>query len=236
MVQDHWLLMLAIAGLYLYDSASMLFHNEVVLDARGRGYVVSAGSSMELHGKHLFLPNPLCPHRALARLSWPGGEIPQWRPAQWKRSRLALSIIAPWTWLLLLMFFIALPLTLRFGTPLMLLQWLILTYLSIIAMLGIVYRYRAALGLTPRAVLALALDALLCAPFAINMVRKISQKQASSASLLGFASAILSVDERAVLSRVLDQRIQISLDHVDPDSEASTALLAYLRQYNVSQS
>lgn len=233
MLHDKWLLMLAIACLYLYDSALLLFHNEneVVLEAGGRGYNVSIGSAMELGGKHLFLPNPCFPHRALARLSWPNGGSPDWRPARWKRSQLALCTIAPWTRVLFGLFFVALPLALGFGTDVLLLGWLALTYLSIVAMLVHVYRHRTALGLPPRAVLALAVDALLCAPFALNMIRKISLRQASAATLHVFASSMLSVDECAILAGVLDDRIRTSLDHLEPDSEAITTLSAYLDRY-----
>src|SRR6185312_8178370 len=147
---DQWLLMGAVAGLYLYDAALLLFHNEVVLEARRRGYVVSVGSVLELRGRHLFLPNPCFPHRALARLSWPHGGSPDWRPTRWKRSMLALSVIAPWTWLLLGLFFVGLPCALQFGTDVVLLGWLALTYLVIATMLVQVCRHRKALDLAPR--------------------------------------------------------------------------------------
>ncbi len=230
MPHEHWLLMGAIACLYIYDSALLLFHNEVVLEARPRRYVVSVGSAMEFGGRHLFLPNPCFPHRALARLSWPDGGSADWRPARWKRSQLALSLISPWTWLLLALFFGALPLSLWFGTDAVLLGWLVLTYLTIAAMLVQVFRHRKALGLPPRAVLALAGDALLCAPFALNIVRKISLRQASAATLHAFASSLLSADESATLAAQLHDRIRSSLDHLEPDSDASTTLRGYLNR------
>ena len=230
-MHDQWLLMLAIACLYLYDSALLLFHNEVVFETRGRSYVLSTGSEMQLRGKHLFVPNPCCPHRRLARLSWPDGGLADWRPARWSRARPALALIAPWTWLLLGLFFVALPLALAFGTDVLLLAWLVLTYLSIVAMLAHVYHHRTALGLAPRAVLALAVDVLLCAPFALNIIRKISLRQASAATLHGFALSMLSPDERAILTTALEARICTSLDHVEPDSEQAAALRACLNRY-----
>lgn len=228
LLHDQWLLMGAIAGLYLYDSVMLLFHNEVALEACSKGYLVSVGSTLELGGRHLFLPNPCFPHRALARLSWPHGGSPDWRPVRWKRSLLALSVIAPWTWLLLALFFVGLPCALQFGTDVVLLGWLLLTYLVIAAMLVQVCRHRKALGLAPRAVVALAVDALLCAPFALNIIRKISLRQASAASLRGFAAAMLSPAENATLAGMLRGRIDISLDHVEPGSEASKTLRGYL--------
>jgi len=231
MPHDHWLLMGAIACLYLHDSALWLYHNEVVLETRGKRHRVSAGSAMEFGGRHLLLPNPCFPHRALARLTWPHGGSPDWRPLRWKRSQQVLSAIAPWTWWLLCLFFVGLPLALHFGTDVLLLGWLVLTYLSITAMLAQVWRHRNSLGLSSRQVAALAADALLCAPFALNTVRKISLRQAATATLHGFASSVLSADEYTGLAKLLRDRVRISLDHVEPDSEAASTLRDYVNRY-----
>lgn len=227
---DQWMLMGGVVGLYLYDSALLLFHNEVVLEARRRGYLVSAGGVLEFGGRHLFLPNPCCPHRLLIRAGWPDGESPDRRSARWKRSRLALSIIAPWTWLLLGLFLVALPGALWVGTNVVLLGWLLLTYAAIAAMLLQVYRHRNALNLSRRAVIALAFDALLCAPFAINMVRKISLRQAAP-DLRSVAASRLSSAENSVLTGILRERIHTSLSFVEPGSDASDALHAYLKRF-----
>lgn len=231
MQHDQWLLMAGAALLYLCDSALLLFHNEVVLQVRRRGCLVSTGSALEFAGRRLFVPNPLLPDRVLARLSWPQGGSPDWRPARWRRLRLALLVIAPWTWLLLGLFWVVLPITLRFGTDTMLLGWLLTTYLTIAVMMAQVYRHRKALGLPPRAVLALTIDAFFCAPFALNIIRKISLRQSSSAPLRTFTLSELSVDENAALAVLLSERIRISLDHLEPGSEASNALITYLDQY-----
>ncbi|MBB6245023.1 hypothetical protein [Rhodanobacter sp. A1T4] len=231
-LHDHWLLMAGIAVLYLYDSALLLFHNEIVLETRRTGYLVSGGSVMEFRGRHLFLPNPLCPHRALVRLSWAADE-PMTSGAlrtRGRRVRLALAVIAPWTCALLGLFFVALPCALWVGTDVLLLGWLILTYLTIAAMLWQVWRARKALSLSGKAVVALAFDALLCAPFAINMVRKINLRQ-ELPSLRSVALSRLSPAENVVLSGILRQRIEASLGFLEPGTEASNALLAYLKRF-----
>lgn len=226
-----WVLPVAIALLYLYDSAQWLFHDEVVLEARGRGYRVSGGSVMEFARRHLYLPHPFFPHRPLLRLGWPHGGAAGWRPARWTRSRLALKALAPWTWLLWGLFFIVLPPLLVFGTEVMLLAWLVLAYLGIIAMLLRVHRYRKLLGLTPKAMASLACDALLCAPFALNTLRKISLGVGAGIPLRGFAGSMLSTAERATLVELLEGRIRSSLDHLDPASEAASTLRVYLESH-----
>lgn len=230
-LHDQWLLMGGVIGLYLYDSVLLLFHNEVVLEARRGGYIVSGGSKLEVGGRHLFLPNPCFPQRMLVRLSWPYDSLPGLRLARWKRAKLALSVVAPWTWMLLGLFFVGLPCALLVGTDVTLLGWLLLTYLTIAAMLVQVARHRKALNLSPRAVVALAFDALLCAPFALNIVRKISLRQVAPASLHAFASSTLSPAENAVLAGILRERIRTSLDFVEPGSETSDALHACLKRF-----
>jgi hypothetical protein len=231
LAHDQWLLMLAIACLYIYDSSLLLFHNELVMESIGDRYVVSGGCNMELRGRHVFVPNPLLPHRALARLSWPQESASPWRPSRWKRSRLALRVIAPWTWILWATFFVALPLLLFVGTSVSLLIWLVVTYLTILGMMWQTWRLRKVLGLTTRDVWALALDAALCAPFAMNLVRKISIRQSSPTNLHSFADSLLDRDDHASLVALLRERIGISLVHVDPDSEANSTLNSYLDRF-----
>lgn len=229
-LHDQCWLLAAVAALYLYDGALLLFHNEIVLEARRAGWRVYAGTSMEFRSRHLFVPNPLCPQRPLMRLGWRVDEPAQAvaPPPRGRRVMLALSRLAPWTWLLLGLFFAGLPAALWFGTPWLLLGWLLLTYLTIGLMLGRVWRYRKALNLSGRAVLALAFDALLCAPFAINMVRKISLRQPAPARLRGVA-ATLSPAAHAALCRILRERIRLSLAFHEPDTAASQALRGYLQ-------
>ena len=237
-LQDQWWLMAGIAGLYLYDSALLLFHDEIVLETRRESHLVSGGAAMEFRHRHLFLPNPLCPQRPLIRMAWRVDEPTEGmaQGLQGRRVRLALSVIAPWTWLLLGLFFVGLPGTLWFGTEQLLLCWLVLTYFAIALMLGRVWRYRKALNLTGRAVAALAIDGLLCAPFAINMVRKISLRQAHPASLRAVAGAMLSPAENAALCGILRDRIQTSLAFHETDTVASDALRSYLKHFESRQS
>jgi hypothetical protein len=232
---DPWLLMGGVAGLYLYDSVILLFHNEVVLETSRHGCRVFGGGVLEFGGRRPFLPHPCFPHRPLIRLGWPGGGSADWRSARNRRVRLALSIIAPWTWLLLALLFVALPAVLWLGTQGALLGWLALTYLVIAAMLLHVCRHRKALNLSRRALIALAFDALLCAPFAINLVRKISLRQ-QAPELRSAASALLAPAERTVLARILVERIRTSLSFMEPGSAGSDALHAYLQHFEEGSS
>lgn len=225
--------MIGVVGLYLHDSVLLLFHNEIVLEAKRSGYNVSGGAALEFGGRHVFLPNPCCPHRMLIRLSWAAGGASDvhTQPIRWKRVGCALSAVAPWTWTLFGLFFLGLPCALWLGTNAVLLSWLALTYLVLATMLMQVWRHRRALNLSRRAVAALAFDVLLCAPFAINIIRKISLRQAPAPDLRAVASSMLSPAENVVLAGILRERIQVSLGFMELGSEAGDALNAYLKHF-----
>jgi len=232
-LHDQILLMAAVLGLYLYDAMLLLYHNEIVFESRRRGYHVSAGAPVQVGGRHLYLPNPCLPHRMLIRLHWPDADVQaSGKPGrQGVRTRLALQVIAPWTWLLLVLMIVGLPSAMWAGTSNVLLVWLMCTYSAIVMMLIQVFRYRDALGLSRRAATALAFDALLCAPFAINMVRKISLRQTPPHSLRSMAACMLSATEQARLKQLLQERIHLSLDFIEPGSAAGNELIAYLKHF-----
>jgi hypothetical protein len=233
-LHDVLLLLGGVVALYLYDSALLLYHNEIVVVSARSGCRVSGGSTFELRGRHVFLPNPLCPHRSLFRLNWPehGQFSGAARPVPSRRVVVALSVLAPWMLLLLFLFAVALPYTLLvMQSAQALLAWIATVYTAIILSLFQVYRYRKALNLSGRAVAAIALDALLCAPFALNIVRKIGLRQRFDDDLRVVAATRLSPQAVRDLAGILDERIQASLQFVEPDAPAFEALKAYLHHF-----
>lgn len=228
-----WLLG-GVVALYLYDSALLLFHNEIVLVGERHGYGVSAGSGFELGGRHVFLPSPFCPHQPVFRVSWPQhGLLTESVPTvRVRRVRVALAAIAYWMILLLMLFAVALPYVLLVARDVqLLLMWIGAVYATIAMILLHVYRHRKALNLSRRAVAAIALDALLCIPFALNTVRKIGLRQHFDVDLRAAASSMLSDDARNQLLVILRQRIHTSLGFVESDEAASRALTAYLNDF-----
>lgn len=228
-----WLLG-GVVVLYLYDSALLLFHNEIVLIGKRHSYGISAGSGLELGGRHVFLPSPLCPHQSLFRLSWPrrGGSAESKQVTRIWRVRVVLASLAYWMFLLLTLFAVGLPYVLFVARDLQwLLAWMTTVYAAIAIVLVQVYRYRKALNLSRRAVVAIAFDALLCAPFALNIVRKIGLRQRFEGDLRVVASNMLPSDARHQLLGILRQRIQTSLSFVESDEAAAHALTDYLSDF-----
>jgi hypothetical protein len=232
--QDGLLLLGGVIAFYLYDSALLLYHNEIVLIGVGRGYRVSAGSGFELGGRHVFLPQPWLPHQTLFRVSWPqqGVYAGNMQGIRFNRVRIALTVISPWTLLLLLLFVAGLPYVLFVsGRVETLLAWIVAVYAVIGMTLVQVYRYRRALNLAPRAVAAIAFDALLCAPFALNIVRKIGLRQHFELDLRMVARSVLPVAAIHELTAILRERIHTSLGFVESDGPDARALRAYLDDF-----
>lgn len=233
-LHDGLLLLGGVVVLYLYDSALLLFHNEVVLLGERRSYGVSAGSAFELGGRHVFMPLPFFPHQPLFRMNWPehGASSHNTPILRIQRVRVALAAMAYWVILLLLLFAVGLPYVLLVARDMhLLLGWIAAVYAVIAIMLAHVYRYRKALNLSSRAVAAVALDVLLCAPFALNIVRKIGLRQHFDMDLRTVASSLLSEKARSQLLVILRQRIRISLGFIESDDTATHALTAYLDHF-----
>lgn len=233
-LHDGLLLLGGVVALYLYDSALLLYHNEIILVSGRRGCRISGGWAFELSGRHVFLPLPLCPHQPLFRLSWPqqgvfDGSV---QPVRFRRVQVALEVIAPWTLLLLMLFVVGLPYVLFVSRDVTaLLAWLAMVYAVIVVTLLQVYRHRKALNLSGRAVAAIALDAVLCAPFALNVIRKIGLRQRVDIDLRAVAETLLPAPALHDLTGILRERIKTSLGFVDPDTAVSHALDAYLNYF-----
>lgn len=228
------LLMCGIVVLYLYDSVVMLSHNEIVLVLKHGRWCVAGGSSTELAGRHAFLPNPFFPQRPLIRIGWWAGEPACHRdsPSRLDGLSLALSRIKHWNIALYALFFLGLPTCLLIAErDVALLVWMFAIYSLIITTLTQVYRTRATLNLTLSSILSLAVDALLCAPFAMNIVRKVSLLQPFDLDLRNVAENILEEPEFAALLCILQQRIQTSLYFVTEGGREALELALYLKYF-----
>ncbi|MGH8139115.1 MAG: hypothetical protein ACREVV_13125 [Steroidobacteraceae bacterium] len=115
--------------------------------------------------------------------------------------------------LCLLVLILALPLELMvFGTGVELLTLFAVIYLVIFAALSCVYVRRRDLRVTAKTMLMLCLDSLACAPFAINLVRKLAARRSLSGNPLTFARNTFGVEAFTRLIRSV-------CDHVDYEQQ-----------------
>ena len=218
-------LMLAAAGLYLYDSALLLYRDEGVASTAGRaGWTVRFGSGIQIRGRYLFVPSPLMPHRPVFRLVWKP-EPAAAADRRWTERRTLFEPLMPLVLGMLVSIFVLVPagLFLRLGDTMLLAAFAFL-YLNILALLGWVALKRASFGLTGRRFAVLAFEALVCSPFALNIVRKISAEMPVEENLVDAARRLQKAHDWEVSRRQILARIDEELDFEDEQSRRASAL------------
>jgi hypothetical protein len=226
-----WWLLAGVVGMYVYDAALLLYHNEVVFFERRDGsWSFSAGSEFELAGRHVYIPALLAPHRAMLRLRWsslqtlsastPPRGLRAWRIGV---SAAALPVM------LVAMVFAALPVVL-FGSVLVLLGWMIVLYAAIVFAVLRVWRLRKVTGIGGKEFAGIASDALLCAPYSLDLVHKQGLRAAERFDLVSTAHRLLDASERARLAETVRARLQRQMDIEETGSERHAQLTTYFQQ------
>lgn len=231
MLSASWQLCLGIIAFYIGDSLRLLFRNEVIFsESGGRWRFHFADDRWVVFGKCLYLPNPLTPARAIFRASWSagaeiGGELP--------------AVLLPMTSLMLVRGLIVALLGLLvvvLPTALVRLRssWqlcvLAASYLLIVSLLGLLWRRRDILSLTAKRWRQLALDALICPPFAINTFRKLTFDAPMSLNAVDVARELLDAQSLLLFLRTLIDRIDIQLQWLDDDDETRAQMNRYRQQ------
>jgi hypothetical protein len=221
------LLLPTLLAFYAKDCLLLLDADEGVLERRGAGrWRVGLGSRhYTLLGRQPCLLLPLAPHRPAYRMRWAmTGEAdaaPAW-PADAPRALLGLR---PWPVAIALALFGGVPLALLGHQPLWaLLGSVALVYALIVGALLHAGRHREALGLSRRSWAALGGELLLCPPYAVNLVRRLSLHASPAADLLATARARLDAPELAELQRQCAERIELELQVEGEGTPRSVAL------------
>ncbi|WP_342118746.1 hypothetical protein [Pseudoduganella sp. OTU4001] len=230
------LLLAAMAGLYLYDSARLLHANEGVLmvSLGGRWSLHFGAEHYTLRGKEPFIPHPLLPHRPLFALHWkqqvaPAGAGPRWTPPPFG----PYKVLAPMVWLMALALFGLVPLGLfsRFGNV-AIAAGILLFYAVALVALGFTWARRSSLALTSRQVGALAFESLTCPPFAINLVRHISWLAKPQEELVAAGRRLLrNEDWHATLPAVI-KRVDTAISWEAEGTPRAQTLAAYQAALN----
>jgi hypothetical protein len=200
---------------YLFDSAMLLYSNELLLHRRAQRWTYSAGSNFFLLGRRLWLANPFEPQYALFRVAWSETDR---RPAQDKPQEMAAFLVAlrPLRYLVLVLLILligGLPLSaLLFGAGIVMLAVIGLYYACVLLALAMVYARREIFGLgSARAMLSVAFDVLACPPFAVNLVRKLSLQRSIAGNPIEFARLALEPQRFATLVALICARVDSDL-------------------------
>jgi hypothetical protein len=217
------LLVVALA-LYLYDSIVLLDPDEGVLTPKFGGWEVSLGSKVQWRGKDLFLPSPLFPYRPVFRARWSFAQVEQAGAPNWAENETLLRPLAPLVVGMAFALFVVFPLGLfRYG-DLVVLAAIAMLYLNIIGALIWLAFNRKVLGLSRGRVAGLGIEALVCSPFGLNLIRKISADMPVNEDLVHAARRLQSKDDWDVTRMKFALRIEDEIGAEDGGSPRAQAL------------
>jgi hypothetical protein len=228
------LLVLGIWAFYLYDSAMLLYFNELTFaESSGDWAFACSTSRWTIRGRTPYLPNPLAPWKPLFRLSWSTNDQPLPLGSDEEITRLieAIRPVGFFATVLLLEMVVGLPLVLlTLGTGMWFFITLASIYLTIVVALVVVCRNRDSIGLTGKDLVSVAFDSIACPPFAINLVRKISLRHAFSMNPIEFALQHFKKERFCQLASAIQSKLDEELEFVDVDSPLGETLKAYRNQ------
>lgn len=219
-------MMIAVVGLYLYDSALLLYCNEAILVPRRNSNwnVVFGSEHLRVIGKEVYIPNPFQMHRPLFRASWDyvGGAKTQ---ETWEPPRKSFMPLTPLVWNMAVALFVFLPLGFftRLGDSI-LRPALVLLFSSILAALVWIWIHRTEFRITTKRFIGLAFESLVCPPFALNLVRHVAMTVPVSEDLVSVARRLQNPNDWRRTREQLIRRLSNEMEYEDTGS-ARYALL-----------
>lgn len=222
------ILLMAIAvGLYLYDSLLLLCFNEAVLFHQGRRWRVGFGSTRaRMRERELYLPSPFAPQRPIFRMAWrcEAGSAAA-SATDWEALSRRFSALSPCLLGMALALFLLLPLGLftRLGDA-AILTAVALLYANILGALAWVWLKRDQFGVSLSRFAAIAFESIVCAPCALNLVRKLSLGVSPPEDLLAAARQLQGAEDWADTRAACISRIDEELEAEEEGSERLKAL------------
>lgn len=190
------LLVGGVAAFYLFDSAMLLYADEVVFTESCGRWSWSAGSGWQLLRRNPYLPNPLSPGSLTFRVPW--SPSPPAQAESYRDSLRAISdALVPLRRIvvvLLILLLAGLPVCLYVGLDNLLVLLALAIYLAALVAAIVLFRRRRLFGLSNRECAELALAGLACPPLAINLVRKITLRMPVIKDPLAFAQERLDAE------------------------------------------
>jgi hypothetical protein len=227
---------LGAVALYLYDCLLLMFDNEYLFTRSLRAWRASAGSAIVVFGRRVLLLNPLLPHRPVFRVAVSSADFRDEAAADhdlpdsdaFRRAVLPLQVIVQAQ---LIILFVVLPASLGTFGP----DWIsvavvgIFYALTLVALIWAGIR-RDCLGLDGKTLALLWSDGMLCAPFAVNLVRKISLHWKLGPSAIRFAKDRFQRPAFAAFAQLLCSRLAAMLDAEPENSPRRAQILGQLQR------
>lgn len=232
---EELILVLAIVGLYLYDSVLMLAVDEgVLVQAQGSeagGWRAGFGAqNYRIAGREPYVPSPLAPHLRLYKLRW--SATTEGMPDAQFNASLDDDVHFVWLrWCILAMavaLFLLLPLGLltRVGLEVAA-AGLVVFYAGSLAAVWHIHRNLEAFGVSNAVFVTIAVQCVACPPFGLNIVRKLCAATEPSANLIATAALLLSTEEMEKMRRQCRSRLD---EWIELGEEGTPQSLAMIKQ------
>ncbi len=228
------LIMFGVIGFYIYDSTLLLFSNELVfVESFGKWKAYIPSDRWRLMGKFLFLPNPLFAFNLMFKtILFEKNGYSNLDAKGINKLKTTLSFIRITIILLMILFFIILPLALfKLGIGNATLVVVCCIYLTIINMLFYSFIKRVDLGINNKVFAVIAFETLACPPLAINLIRRISLHNIDCINPINFAAENLEKETYNELVENLIEKLNERLEfQEDETSPRSVELIKYREQ------
>jgi hypothetical protein len=214
------LLTLGIIGFYLYDSARLLYFNEVVFSKSTRSWeAICITSRWTIKGKSLLLPNPLTPFFPLISLYW-SSSLRKSKSINIDYFIDALKPLSFMSLISMILMILVVPIVIKmFGAGLYLLILFCLIYINIIAMIIYLCIKKSIFDMNSKQLFVFCFDILACPPFSINVVRKLSLGLKLREDAIQFGLKNLSESKRIQLLTSINTKLNEKLEYLDDSIE-----------------
>lgn len=224
--QTEWLVIIMIIGLYLYDSSLLLFSNEGIISPSGKNaWLIRFGSKFYIKGKELFIPNPFVPHKPIFRLAWACPSGTSNSEYEWAKLYPQLMPLVPMIYAMALTLFVFIPvgITMKVDDHVLLIT-LVFFYLNLVISLIWVGVYKQVLGISTGRFIGMAFECVVCPPFAVNLIRRISAGININDDLIVVARALQSEKAWEITRQNLLARINEEIEAEEDNSDRANAL------------
>ena len=225
------LLVLGVFGLYCFDSLMLLNFNELIFIRFKKKWSYKFPIlSLQFLRKFPFLPNLLTPNVPLFKVFWPTSD----QDVNFKEFDIFIKSLIPVqviSLMLLVLMFICLPIVaFRYGSGINLLIVFFAIYILIISILIYLFAQKNDLKLSNTKFVSVTFESIVCPPFALNMVRKISLNYPINVDPYIFSKKMFDEKTKKSFKKNLCINIDKKMNFLEKDSERFIKLNNYLNQ------
>ena len=223
------LLVLGVFGFYFYDSFMLLNINELILTRSVKSWSYKFPIlGFQLLKKFPFLPNLLTPNVALFQVLWPTNDdnLDSKALDVFIKSLIPIQMTVI---ILLLLILIYLPIVaFIYGSGVELLILFSTIYIVIASILIYIFTQKNNLHLTNIKFISIAFESIICPPFALNMVRKISLNYSINIDPYIFSNEMFDTNTKLLFKNNLCNVIEENMKFFEEDAPRYIELDKYL--------